>query len=172
MKKALLGTAFLFLIILSASAQRRKSIFVEGLGNGILVSGNFDIRLKPDQNDGLGFRAGIGGGTLNGNDTNGNPANLGIVTMPLSVNYIVGKKRSGFESGIGVTPIYATAEVYSDDEGFVNGSGVGVSGFLNMGYRFQPINQGIMFRANWAPAFNSAGFSASWFGVSLGYSFK
>jgi len=42
-------------------AQRRKTVFLEVLGNGLIASGNFDLRLKPAQNDGLGLRAGVGG---------------------------------------------------------------------------------------------------------------
>lgn len=170
MKKILLFI-LLLLIVSTSFAQRRKTIFAEALGNGVLLSGNFDIRLKPNQNDGLGFRAGIGGGSLSATDGMGSSVSAGLVTFPLSVNYVVGKKRSGFESGVGLTPMYATASVQTNSE-FAEGNGFGVTGFLNAGYRYQPINNGVAFRINWAPAFNSAGFSPEWFGLSLGYSFK
>lgn len=170
MKRILLVLLFV-IFVLPAFSQRRKAVFVEGLGNGIFLSGNFDMRFKPDQNDGLGFRAGIGGGVFNDNN-DGSTNSFGLLTFPLSVNYLVGKKRSSFESGIGLTPLINNVSIQSIDNEFFNRSGLGVSGFLNIGYRFQPINNGFMFRINWSPAFNSAGFSPRWFGLSLGYSFK
>jgi len=171
MKTFVLCSVFIIATSLSVSAQRRKTIFVEGLGNGILISGNFDIRLKSDRNDGFGLRAGIGGGSMSGTDFNGNYANVGLLTFPLSVNYIVGNRRSGFESGLGITPLYVSATTSTSGE-FFQGSGFGATGFLNIGYRFQPIKKGVMFRVNWAPAFGAQGFQSDWFGVSLGFSFK
>lgn len=169
--KAKLVLTFLFLCSTAVVAQRRKSIYAEALGNGIIVSANYDMRLKKNQNDGLGFRAGIGGGSLAGYDETGMSANIGVLTFPLSLNYVVGKKRSGFETGAGFTPIYVSASVETDTE-FAHADGLGVTGFLNAGYRFQPINSGVMFRVNWTPAFNRSGFIPGWFGLSLGYSFK
>ena len=89
------------------------------------------------------------------------------------VNYLVGAKRSAFEAGIGITPMYASLDIYSPTKPeLADHNGWGASGFLNLGYRFQPLNNGFVFRANWTPAFNSTGFSPSWFGLSLGYGFK
>jgi len=152
-------------------AQRRKTVFLEIFGNGLIASGNFDLRLKPNQNDGLGLRAGVGGGSFLGYDDQGNSANVGIVTFPLAVNYLVGKRRSSFESGIGITPMYLTASGTIDNN-VVSGKGFGVTGFLNAGYRYQPINNGLMFHLKWTPAFNSSGFSPVFFGAGIGYSFK
>ncbi len=161
----------LLLIVLSSVAQRRKTVFLEVLGNGIIASGNFDLRLKPGQNDGLGLRGGVGGGSFSGYDDQGNSASIGIITFPLAVNYLVGKKRSSFESGVGITPMYLTASGTVNDD-IVSGKAFGVTGFLNAGYRYQPINNGLMFHVKWTPAFNSSGFSSKWFGLGLGYSFK
>ena len=169
--KKLLTCCLLVLITLNCLAQRRKTVFVEALGNGLTVSGNFDLRLKADQNDGLGLRAGIGGGSLSGIDDQGNSASMGIVTFPLAVNYLVGKKRSAFESGIGITPVYVTASGRINDDVF-SGSGLALTGFLNLGYRYQPLNNGFMGHIKWTPAITSSGFFPSWFGLGIGYSFK
>ncbi|MEJ7694632.1 hypothetical protein [Daejeonella sp.] len=169
--KKLSTFCFLLLIVLTSMAQRRKTVFLEVLGNGLKASGNFDLRLKPDQNDGLGLRAGVGGGSFSGYDDQGNSASIGIITFPLAVNYLVGKKRSSFESGIGITPMYVTASGTVNDNIF-SGSGLTVTGFLNAGYRYQPLNNGLMLHLKWTPAFNSSGFSPQWFGLGIGYSFK
>lgn len=169
--KKLFTCCLLLFMVTGAFSQRRKTVFVEALGNGLTVSGNFDLRLKANQNDGLGLRAGIGGGSLDGTDEQGNSASVGIITFPLAVNYLVGKKRSAFESGIGITPIYVSASGTIDDNDF-SGKGLTLSGFLNLGYRYQPLNNGFMGHIKWTPAINSSGFSPSWFGVGIGYSFK
>lgn len=169
--KKLFTCVILMIIAISAFAQHRKTVFVEAFGNGLTVSGNFDLRLKANQNDGLGFRAGVGGGNLSGTDEQGNSASVGIITFPLAVNYLAGKKRSAFESGIGITPIYVTASGTINDNDF-SGDCLMFSGFLNLGYRYQPLNDGFMGHIKWTPAINSSGFSPSWFGVGIGYSFK
>ncbi len=170
MKKSI-TCCLLVLLALNCPAQRRKTVFVEALGNGLTISGNFDLRLKANQNDGLGLRAGIGGGSLTGTDEQGNSALMGVVTFPLAVNYLVGKKRSAFESGIGITPILVTASGKINDEAF-SGSGLVLGGFLNLGYRYQPLNRGLMAHIKWTPGISSAGFSPYWYGLGLGYSFK
>ncbi len=169
--KKLITCILLSLFFFTTLAQRRKTVFLEVLGNGLLASGNFDLRLKPNENDGLGFRAGVGGGSFSGYDDQGNSASIGVVTFPLAVNYLVGKKRSLFESGIGITPMYMTASGTINDN-IVSGNGLSVTGFLNAGYRYQPLNNGLMFHVKWTPAFNSSGFSPKWFGLGLGYSFR
>lgn len=169
--KKLITSSLILLITVSCLAQRRKTVFIEALGNGLTVSGNFDLRLKANQNDGLGLRAGMGGGSLNGTDDQGNSASIGIITFPLAVNYLVGKKRSAFESGIGITPVYVTASGKINDDVF-SGRGLALSGFLNLGYRYQPLNKGFMGHIKWTPAITNSGFSPSWFGLGIGYSFK
>lgn len=171
MKKLFTTFSLLLLITLTSMGQRRKTVFLEVFGNGLIASGNFDLRLKPDQNDGFGLRAGVGGGSFSGYDDQGNSVSIGVVTFPLAINYLVGKKRSSFESGLGITPMYLSAPGTITDE-IVSGKGFSVTGFLNAGYRYQPINNGLMFHVKWTPAVNSSGFSPKWFGLGLGYSFK
>jgi hypothetical protein len=119
-----------------SSGNHRKSVFVEGGGNGLGVSINYDIRLKPDRNDGFGIRAGAG---IIGTH----------ITLPLGINYIVGRRRSGFESGIGITPVYNfnTGEYARHSSFFNNSKTFTALGLLTAGYRLQSLN-GFMFRAN------------------------
>jgi hypothetical protein len=181
MKKLTLTITCLFTLIFQVSAQsdtepvarHNKAIFVEALGNGIGVSANFDMRFKKGTQDGFGFRAGLGGSYLGSANNDAENVTTGIVTIPLSLNYLIGKNRSAFEAGLGITGIYAKMDIHSlTKPQLVDENGWGSSGFLNLGYRYQPLDNGFVFRANWTPAFNSAGFSPAWFGLSVGYGFK
>ncbi len=153
-------------------AKFHKNVFVEVLGNGLLVSANYDMRLKRGIQDGLGFRVGVGGGRIEGTTNDGDYLDASLLTIPLSVNYLVGKRRSAFEAGIGVTPVFVNADLAIIDDEITYGKGWGAIGFLNLGYRFQPIRNGVMFRADWTPVIYSEGFSPGFFGVSLGFGFK
>lgn len=140
----------------------RKSVFAEAVGNGPLLSLNYDMRLKPFRNDGLGFRAGFG----LGENFLGPPVEFNrYISLPLTVNYIMGKKRHGLETGIGLTPQIALADLENNPQ-------IRPLGFLNIGYRFQPYKEGLMFRATWTPFFNSNGIEPAWLGASVGYSFR
>jgi hypothetical protein len=170
MKK--LSLSLLALLLISQSfAQRRKTAFVELLGNGLIVSGNFEMRLKKDSNSGSGIRAGLGGGNVSGYDNNGNYVSVGLVTIPLGYNYLIGEKRSSFELGAGITPIIVSANGNVNGD-FFSGSGLTLTGVLNAGYRYQPLNSGFMGKITWTPLATNSGFYAAYFGIGLGYSFK
>lgn len=172
-------------VIWTGYAQRRKTVFAELGGNGLVISANFDMRLKKDRNDGFGFRAGIGGGSLESvypdyyyYDNNGNVSfnlvkeRINLVTVPLSINYIVGKRRSGFEAGLGTTIVFANARNGFSNNEITTDKAAGLLGVMNLGYRFQPIKRGVMFHVNWTPIFSTSSFGAGWFGLGIGYSFK
>ncbi|RDV15293.1 hypothetical protein DXT99_09490 [Pontibacter diazotrophicus] len=179
MKKLFFTVLFIAALHFQVRAQSEtpgrynKAIFVEALGNGIGISANYDMRIKRGVQDGFGFRAGIGGLSANGTDTDGRSVDASIITFPLAVNYLIGERRSAFEAGLGITPIYANADVYdTNNTGITDAKGWGTSGFINLGYRFQPLKNGFVFRFDWTPAFNSTGFSPAWFGISAGIGFK
>lgn len=143
----------------AATGKRKKAVFFELQGNGGRFSGNFDMRLKPDRNDGWGFRAGAGVGAS-------------LITFPIALNYIAGKRRHGFETGIGITPVYNSQENGSNILGDPYGSEkFHAAGFLSTGYRFQSY-KGFMFRANMSVGYSSSYFFFGWPGLSFGYSFK
>ncbi|MEJ6980007.1 hypothetical protein WG906_06070 [Pedobacter sp. P351] len=144
-----------------ATSRFKKSIFIEVLGNGGLASGNFDMRLKKNHNDGLGFRVGIGAGDYIGTDLNIADRNT---TVPLNINYIFGARRSGFETGVGITPQF-TFNNASDDK-------FTATGFVNMGYRYQALKEGPIFRIAFTPAYGASKQLTPWAGASLGYCFK
>lgn len=176
MKPSVALLAVLLIGLQSVQAQeatpapgRNKAVYVEGLGSGVLLSANYDFRFKPTQ-DGLGLRVGVGGGAFADQNSD---ARVGLVTVPLMVNYLVGKRRVAFEMGAGLTPIYINASGTNQATGdFLSGNGFGAFGSLNLGLRLQPIRNGAVFRLNWAPTVSNTGFYPSWFGVSLGFAFK
>ncbi|MEJ6982004.1 outer membrane beta-barrel protein [Pedobacter sp. P351] len=135
------------------TGKYRKSLFFEGLGNGLGLTGNFDIRLKPDRNDGFGVSAGAG---MAGNSE---------FTLPVGVNYIVGKRRSGIEMGLGLTPMINLRR-----NGY-NESAFRVATLLNMGYRFQSHN-GLMLRASGSAVYLNRSIFVPFPGLAIGYSFK
>lgn len=145
----------------------RKSLYVEHRGSGISLTANYDMRLKKNRNDGLGFKAGFGDGrTYYTPVTNNNKSTKRkYISVPLGMNYIIGKRRHGLEAGIGYTPQLALDKV-EDGPGFISTIP------FNLGYRFQPIKEGLIVRAAWTPTLNKYGFYGGWTGLSLGYSFK
>ncbi len=172
MKKILLLSLLLSILILQAQAQFEpdqikysKAIFIEFGGNGALFSANYEMRFKKGQQDGLGFRAGFGGIRLA--DSQGK--SLNILTIPLAINNIIGKRRSALETGVGITPVIISEENPSYSQSIVQ---KGVAGFLNVGYRFQPIKNGFLFKINWTPVISGGTIEPRWFGISFGYGFK
>lgn len=139
----------------------RQAVFIELLGNSPLMTLNYDKMLKRHHNDGFGVRAGFGLGEYIDSDYAQMPNYLSI---PIGVTYIIGPKRHALEAGIGYTAQFLTSPI---PEKLPSRS----SGNLNLGYRFQPLKDGLLFRLNWAPYYRRQVFTG-WAGVSFGYSFK
>lgn len=148
-----------------------KSVYFE-LGGAGLASVNYDMRFKP-RNDGLGFRAGVGGFTVEEVFYGGSDRTT-VITFPLEVNYLLGKdNRHFFEIGAGATLIslrrketYPDYYYYDSDEKFTE-----TFGHLYFGYRLQPANGGFLFRAGMTPIFGNGFFIPYFAGVSFGYKF-
>ncbi len=139
--------------LLRSFGEHRKALFAEGsFLSTTQLTANFDMRLKPARNDGFGVRAGLG-------------TDMYHIIMPLAVNYLLGEKRSSFEAGLGIAPTLGM--LYN--RAFTLGAG-----FLNLGYRYQPANEGLMFRANWTKftsLFNNEPTYVPMLSFSVGYSF-
>ncbi len=102
---------------------------------------------------------------------------MGAVVFPLEFNYLAGKRRSAFLAGIGLLPMYATlsaAGTVNGSSGVVIRDGFGLAGgFVNIGYRFQPLRNGLMFQFTLTPVvLRGAGLIPLNFGLSLGFGFK
>lgn len=181
MKKHLFTALFLMGLSTIAYSQkevpqfdtRHKNIYGEFLGSNLLAGVNFDMRLNKGQMDGIGFRAGIGGVSVSvPNSQTMTTTRVGVVTVPLEFNHLVGKRSSSFVSGVGIIPVYASASTTGAEYNLAEGVGI-IGGFLNLGYRYQPKRTGVMFQVNWNPMIiRGSGFHAGWIGVGLGIGFK
>lgn len=149
-----------------------KAVFVEAFGQGLHATINYDMRLIKGRQDGPGFRVGMGGIVTGSSDYDAGLLWTGVLGIPVGFNYLIGEKKSAFEAGIGLTPQKASTDLTSPTRPkVVNRNGWSTNGFINLGYRFQPIDNGFTFRFNWTPVISSTGF-ISRFGVSAGYAFK
>ena len=136
----------------------RHAVFGELFGTGGFGTLNYDRRFRPG-NDGFGFRVGIGSGPrLVEDDT-------GYLTIPVYLNHILGKGRSGLETAVGLTPLIAFKELQNDPQ-------IRTYPFLHVGYRMQPLEKGLLLRIGWTPNIHDGRFDARGAGLSLGYSFK
>lgn len=152
----------------------RKAVFIENHGSGIRFSGNFDTRLKKDVNNGFGIKAGIGKGMSYDTEvTNNKPPNRSYITLPIGLNYIIGKKSHGIEAGIGFTPQIALDKVDRTRPDFKS-----MLFPYHVGYRYQPKKEGLMVRLAWTPNVERGRYTTDFMhiyintGISVGYSFR
>jgi hypothetical protein len=164
----LLTTVLLFLSVLTKGQQsgstssenekRAQNIFVELGGQGLLFTANYDTRFS-NRRDGLGGRIGIGYIAEGGDNA---------TTIPISMNYLLGKGRHFFEMGLGAT-LLATGG--NDNSLLFDENNSNVIGTMSFSYRLQPVDRGFSFRAGLTPIFNKDFFIPYYAGLSLGYSF-
>ena len=116
------------------------------------------MRFKKKE-DGLGFRAGIGGFTVDGSSA---------LFVPLGLNYLIGKdEKNYFEIGTGLTIVSAKESFGNSDGSDFNAT----FGHLYFGYRLQPKRGGFLFRAGITPIFGKGFFVPYYAGISFGYKF-
>lgn len=156
----------------SLAIKKARNFYFEVLGPGALYSVNYDSRFKNRQ-DGLGWRAGVSYYAQDGDN---------LFTVPLMLNYLLGKKGKYFEIGAGLTFYHTnTSDVFFDQQQKYDATynsyyyepekRTGVYGTLNFGYRYQPLDGGFSFRAGVSPVINSDNFIPYWPYVSFGYTF-
>jgi len=139
---------------------RAQNVYIELGGPGLLFSANYDTRFSQ-RRDGLGGRIGLGFIETGG---------VSVVTVPVQLNYLLGKKDKYFEIGLGAT--YASFNSGSDffSDGSKPLTASTVLGTMTFGYRYQPVDGGFNFRASFTPIFYSANF-VPYGGISFGYTF-
>lgn len=169
--KATLGTVMVLTMIIYTGQEvlsqtegrsSTKAAYVEGLGNGLVMSFNFDTRFG-EQPTGLGARIGIGGMSI---------GEFSLITIPAGINYLAGKNGKYFEAGLGITYSSAGFLDYDLDQ-------TPVIGTMTFGYRSQPVDGGFTWRIGLTPVFGAQNradgggifFIPWWAHISAGYSF-
>ncbi len=143
----------------SDTTKRAQSVYFELLGPGGFYSANYDTRFSKRQ-DGPGIRVGVSYTSVD---------QASLFTLPVQVNYLLGKNGKYFEVGLGATYASTRADFFDSTESDEKGSTV--FGTMNFGYRRQPIEGGFLFRAGVAPIFHNRDFIPYWPYLSFGYSF-
>ncbi len=151
-----------------ATHFRRSAIYVEGLGQGILYSVNYDHRLTPH----IGLRAGF---TSWSNRSIPNflfeTGELKFTGFPIMVNYLSGEGTSHLELGIGVIPAiisFPGRDIFFGTK--FEGEASTVLGTVTLGYRSQPQDGSFVFRIGLTPLFTFKQASLTG-GLSLGFAF-
>jgi hypothetical protein len=139
--------------------KRAQNVFIELGGQGLAFTANYDSRFG-NRRDGLGGRAGVGYFAVDGDK---------LTTIPISLNYLLGKGNKFFEIGLGAT--YTSVNMQSGDFLFDDDSGSNLIGTMSFAYRVQPIDSGFSFRIGLSPVFNKDNFIPYYGGLSLGYTF-
>lgn len=141
--------------------DRAQAVYVELLGPGISYSFNYDTRFQDTRN-GLGGRIGLSYLAVEGD---------GMFTLPVMVNYLLGKEGKYFEMGVGGTYVSYNTKESADSNSILFVEESGVVGTTVFGYRRQPEDGGFLFRAGISPVFGK-GYFVPYFGyISFGYAF-
>lgn len=161
MKKLIILTATILLISTSLFAQgqaKRRTVYAELLGSGIIGSVNYDFRFKPG-NDGLGMRMGFG-------------YVPDALIFPIGLNGLIGKNRVAFEYGAGISAAVFLRTV-GNNLSFSNGAdNLGYIAYGKAGIRITPKANGLFFNLNWNPLMNAVETQWAWFGMGIGYSWN
>ncbi len=143
------------LVFVGASfAQSRQSLFLEAAGQGLSFTVNYDTRLL-DEVDGIGLRVGA---------SYMKTSKIDFLRVPVSFNYLIGSDGKFLELGLGAT--FGNSKMMDTDSKTL--------GTLCIGYRVQPPEGGLCYRAALTPYFNvgpNSVFIPYFGGVSIGYCF-
>jgi hypothetical protein len=133
-----------------------QALYFQLGGSGPVLSANYDRRFSKKLN-GAGFAAGIGYWRDFG---------ISMVSVPVSLNYLIGRKTHFVELAAGTTFLSAsTLDWYEEDEtasGFIH--------HVNLGYRHQPALGGFFFRGGFSPLFGGGEAFMSFY-LGFGYNF-
>jgi hypothetical protein len=142
----------------TVAGKRAQNVFVELGGPGLLLSANYDTRFV-NRHDGIGGRIGAGYVSISDNS---------LLTIPVQLNYLLGKNNRYFEIGIGATFVNSKG----DENDFLSlDDAKGTIGTMTFGYRYQPEDGGFHFKASLNPIFNSSTFFPFFGGIGVGYTF-
>lgn len=138
-----------------ATAQKNAQSFFGELGGAGILTVNYEYRFNGQQ--GFAARIGMGGYGF---------GKKGVFTVPAGVNYITGSGKHFAEVGAGICGV-----ALSGGNTYFDNDKSGITGYFNFGYRYQPENNGMMYRAFLSPLFTPAGLVPFYAGVSVGLKF-
>jgi hypothetical protein len=151
---------------LDEASYTKNCLYVELLGQGILYSINYEHRFIEAVSGRIGYTK----WTI--------PAFFfliaGTVEMecfPVMINYLSGSGDHHFEIGLGA--ILGRIELSGEEIFFgskIDGKETFALGTGTLGYRYQPVASGLLFKIGLTPIFNSKDAALSG-GISLGYAF-
>ena len=128
----------------------RNAIYAEVFGPGLLYSINYDYLITPH----MSLRAGVSRWSfpaifflINGS--------IDFTGFPVTLNYLAGEGNSHLELGAGVVPMFLSLDgrqIFFGES--VRGKATAVLGTVTVGYRYQPIDGGLVFRIGFTPVFN------------------
>jgi hypothetical protein len=124
-------------------------------GSGPLFSVNYDRRFQKKVN-GFGFVAGVGFYGESG---------ISIFSIPVSINYLIGRSNHFLELAAGTTFISAKTDIFAESN-----SGSGFIHHVNAGYRYQPTRGGFFFRGGISPLFAQGEYATSFY-IAFGHNF-
>lgn len=137
----------------SASASQ---LYFEAGGSAVIYSLNFDSRFAKQEN-GLGFRIGVGGAGADGS---------GYFAIPAQLNYLLGENGKYLELGAGATYV----NVNGDDFLFDDASSVAAN--VVIGFRSQPFaKKGLTWRIAFTPFIGAGLGFQPYAGASIGFRF-
>jgi hypothetical protein len=147
----------------------RNAIHLELAGPGVLYSVNFEHHFTAK----LSLRAGLSIWSIDSLDLILlQIKNFKFRSFPVMVNYLIGKKSSHLELGLGIQPVFMKGEfdvfyfIHADEQD----KGSGILGLSTIGYRYQKDEGGLIFRIGVNPVISSDGIYPA-AGLSLGYGF-
>lgn len=147
--------------------SRAHTFYVEAGGPGFL-SLNYDTRFNKTRN-GWGARSGIGYFKIE---------DKSVFTIPVQINYLIGKNGNYFEIGGGASYVLKTYDIYFygsyngyHQSDYITQKDSHIMGTLLFGYRRQPVDGGFNFRAGLSPIIYDGDFIPYLPHISFGYSF-
>lgn len=147
-------------------ATARNAIYAELGGNGLLYTLNYDRRIRNH----VTGRAGLMFISLSGTDEDGSRVEATVAFVPLMVNRLIGSGAGRFELGIGPVFGFAGGEIDDVEDEDVEFTGLGLAAVSStIGYRYQPLDGGLVFRAGLTPFYS--GSLQVWGGLSIGVAF-
>ena len=163
-----------------ADKMSNTFFYAEAGGPGVLFSANMDRRFNPDSPLGFGYRVGLGFGieyeegddfiTIFVLDTGITPKSS-YGTIPVGINYLLGKENSPnmFEIGAGTTLLTKKVSLYNWDNDIAKpGNFIGHVTFM---FRRQPLRGGFTFKAGLMTVIGTGGDLFPSAAAGFGYAF-